>query len=80
MVIKTETCSFSEYRIYPGRGQKSVTKDGKVSLFLTKKNAKFASLKIKAQVITWTTAWRRMNKKIKTDEISKKRRKRQIKV
>jgi large subunit ribosomal protein L24e len=35
---------------------------------------------VKAQLITWTTAWRRMNKKIKTDELVKKRRKRQIKV
>ena len=48
MVIKTESCTFSEYRVYPGRGQRYVTKDGKTNLYLTKKNCKFAKLKIKA--------------------------------
>jgi len=36
--------------------------------------------KIKAQKIRWTTAWRRLNKKIKTDEISKKKKKRVVRV
>jgi ribosomal protein L24E len=47
MVIKTETCSFSEYRIYPGRGQKYVAKDGRTFLFLTKKNSTFSLRKVK---------------------------------
>ena len=47
MVIKTESCSFSEYRIYPGRGQKFVAKDGRSYLFLSKKNAKFARKKVR---------------------------------
>ncbi len=47
MVIKTESCSFSEYRIYPGRGQKYFAKDGKTYLFLTKKNACFSIKKVK---------------------------------
>ena len=47
MVIKTETCSFSEYRIYPGRGQKYVAKDGRTFLFLTKKNSTFSWRKVK---------------------------------
>jgi len=46
MVIKTESCSFSEYRIYPGRGQKYVAKDGRTFLFLTKKNATFSLRKV----------------------------------
>lgn len=29
MVIKTDLCSYTEYRIYPGKGQKFVAKDGK---------------------------------------------------
>ena len=47
MVIKTETCSFSEYRIYPGKGQKYVAKDGRTFLFLTKKNSTFSLRKVK---------------------------------
>ena len=30
--------------------------------------------KVKAQRIKWTTAWRRMNKKIKTGDLSRKKR------
>eukprot|EP00442_Polarella_glacialis_P040992 CAMPEP_0115152878 /NCGR_PEP_ID=MMETSP0227-20121206/66403_1 /TAXON_ID=89957 /ORGANISM="Polarella glacialis, Strain CCMP 1383" /LENGTH=43 /DNA_ID= /DNA_START= /DNA_END= /DNA_ORIENTATION= len=34
MVIKTDLCHYTEYRIYPGHGMKSVAKDGKAdSLF-----------------------------------------------
>ena len=29
MVIKTELCVYTEYKIYPGRGQKFIAKDGK---------------------------------------------------
>ena len=29
MVLRTELCSFSEYRIYPGRGLRYYGKDGK---------------------------------------------------
>ena len=36
--------------------------------------------KVKAQRITWTTAWRRMNKKIKTDEHLRKKKRRNVKV
>ena len=46
MVIKTEQCSFSEYRIYPGRGQKFVAKDGRTYLFLSKKCAKISQRKV----------------------------------
>jgi large subunit ribosomal protein L24e len=38
MVIKTELCIYSEWKIYPGRGQKFVAKDGRSSLFLSKKS------------------------------------------
>jgi len=34
MVIKTELCSFSEYRIYPGHGRRYVAKDGRLHIFL----------------------------------------------
>ena len=37
MVIKTETCNFSEFRVYPGRGSRFVAKDGRTSLFITRK-------------------------------------------
>lgn len=73
MVTKTEACSFSEYRIYPGRGKKFAAKDGKVYYFFSCKVASLFHQRKKAVKLTWTQAWRRFNKKIKVDEISKRR-------
>lgn len=80
MVIKTEPCTFCEFKIYPGKGQRYVAKDGKTSYFITKKARQLALKKVKAQKITWTISWRRHNKKITTDEQAKKKKKRAIKV
>ena len=78
MVIKTDICSFSEYRIYPGRGTRFVAKDGRTFLFINKKCLKFSLRKVKAQRITWTTAWRKHNKKIKTEDVGKKKKRRNL--
>ena len=80
MVIKTEPYTFSEFKIYPGKGQRFVAKDGRTSYFITKKARQLALKKVKAQKITWTISWRRHNKKITTDEQAKKKKKRAIKV
>ena len=37
MVIKTDPCAFTEYRIYPGKGRKFVSKDGKTHFFISTK-------------------------------------------
>jgi large subunit ribosomal protein L24e len=73
MVIKTEPCSFTEYRIYPGRGRKFAAKDGKVYYFITTKAASLFHQRKKAVKLTWTQAWRRFNKKTKVDEITRRR-------
>ena len=80
MVTKTDPCSFSEYRIYPGRGKKFAAKDGKVYYFFSCKIASLFHQRKKAVKLTWTQAWRRFNKKIKVDEISKRRTKRTTRV
>lgn len=73
MVTKTDPCSFSEVRIYPGRGRKFAAKDGKIYYFISTKVASLFHQRKKAVKLTWTQAWRRFNKKIKVDEISKRR-------
>merc|ERR1711897_93360 len=62
-----------EYRIYPGRGQKFVAKDAKVSFFISAKADSLFHQRIKPVKLRWTQAWRRMNKKGKADESTKKR-------
>ena len=73
MVIKTDLCSYTEYRIYPGSGQKFVAKDGKVHFFINAKADSLFHQRIKPVKLRWTQAWRRMNKKGKVDDQGKKR-------
>ena len=80
MVIKTDPCSFSELRIYPGRGRKFVAKDGKIFYFISTKTQSLFQQKKKAVKLTWTQAWRRFNKKIKVDDIVKRRTKKTTRV
>ena len=80
MVTKTEPCVFSEYRIYPGKGKKFVAKDGKIYYFISAKTASLFHQKKKAVKLTWSQAWRRFNKKIKADEIIKRRTKKTTRV
>ena len=80
MVIKTDPCAFSEYKIFPGRGSKFVAKDGKVFYFISKKTLSLYLHKKKAVKLTWTQAWRRFNKKLKVDDIAKRRTKKTVKV
>ena len=79
MVVKTELCNFSEWKIYPGTGVRFVAKDGRVSLFLSKRTRNFGLRKLKAQRLRWTTAWRRLHKKIKQSDAGKLKKKRVFK-
>merc|ERR1712060_410161 len=73
MVIKTDLCTYTEYRIYPGRGKRFIARDGKPSFFITAKVDSLFHQRIKPVKLRWTQAWRRMNKKGKVDEQAKKR-------
>ena len=64
MVVRTELCQFCEYKIYPGRGLRYVTRDGRVAIYINSKTMKFDKNKTKSHKIRWTTAWRRKNKKL----------------
>ena len=80
MVIRTEVCNFSEQRIYPGKGMRVITRDGKLVVFITRKCRSLYRRKVKSQVIRWTSVWRRLNKKLKTDETHKRKKRRQRRV
>ena len=80
MVIKTDTCEFSELRIYPGRGSHFAARDGKVHFFISSKTRSLFHQRIKPVKLTWTQASRRFNKKTKIVDIQKKRTKRTTRV
>ena len=68
MVTKTEICSYTETKIYPGQGRRFISKDGKTHYFVSQKARSMYHQKIKNVKLTWTQAWRRFNKKIKVDD------------
>lgn len=80
MVVKTDVCFFTEYKIYPGHGIRVVRKDGKLLAFINKKSRSLYHQKIKAQRLTWTQQWRRRHKKGKVETVNKKKTKRATKV
>lgn len=80
MVIKTDTCSFSELKIYPGRGSRFVARDGKMHYFISSKVKSLFHQRVKPVKLTWTQASRRFNKKTKVVDIQKKRTKRTTRV
>ncbi|KAL8438110.1 hypothetical protein ACSSS7_000475 [Eimeria intestinalis] len=87
--IKTELCSFSECRIYPGRGQKFVARDGKVHTYISSKCARLGRQKLKPAKLRWTLGpcaafcfkvWRRANKKSRGEAVAKRRTRKTTKV
>lgn len=74
MVIKTEVCAFCEDRIYPGHGSRLVRRDGQVLIFIDHKSSSLYLLRKKPAKLTWTVAWRRLNKKFTSIEKSARRR------
>ena len=73
MVTKTEKCSYTEFKIYPGRGRRFVGRDGKLHYLISSKVRSLFHQKIKPVKLTWTLVWRGFHKKIKVDDIVKKR-------
>merc|ERR1719346_553044 len=80
MVTKTERCAFTDFRIVPGRGSRFIAKDGRTHHLIGSKARSLFHQKIKPVKLTWTTAWRQFNKKVKVDDSTKKRARKTTKV
>ena len=72
MVIKYETCSFSDYKIAPGHGLKYAEVNGKTHMFINKKVHRLFLQGKKPLTIRWSTKWRTSHKKGKVEEQKKK--------
>ena len=68
MVIKYETCSFSDYKIAPGHGLKYAEVNGKTHMFINKKVHRLFLQGKKPLTIRWSTKWRLSHKKEKKEE------------
>ena len=80
MVIKTDVCAFSEARVYPGHGIKYVRKDGQLVTFFSSKTKSLYLQRKKPAKLTWTVAWRRLNKKTQAIDVSRRKRNRARKI
>jgi len=74
MVIKTDTCFFTELKIFPGHGKRLVLKDGKLLAFINRKSRSLFLQRKRAQRLHWTQAWRRLHRKKGTvEQLAKKK-------
>jgi len=80
MVVNTELCALSEYRIYPGNGRLFIRRDGKPIWMGTSKAMSMTMQRKKAAKLVWTQAWRRLHKKGLSETTTKKRRARTGKI
>merc|ERR1712010_118041 len=74
MVVKTELCNYSGFRIYPGHGKKFVRGDQKMFTFINAKSERCFKMKRRNLTTKWTVHYRRINKKGTLEESEKKRR------
>jgi len=73
MVVKTETCSFSGLRIYPGHGIYFVRGDSKGFKFLNRKIKSLFTQRLNPRKLAWTIMYRRMHKKGTLEDTQKKK-------
>ena len=73
MVIKTEICAFSEYRIYPGTGMLYIRRDCRPVSLGSHKAKCMMEQRMKPAKLVWTQRWRIQNKKGLSETSTKKR-------
>jgi len=83
MVIKYQTCAFSEFKIAPGHGIRYCEVNGKTHIFITKKVRRLFRHGKKPLNIRWTPKWRLSHKKGKVEEakhkVNRQKKERQVK-
>ena len=73
MVVKTDTCSFSGLRIYPGHGIFYVRGDSKGFKFINRKAKSLFQQRLNPRKLAWTIMYRRMHKKGTLEDTGKKK-------
>merc|ERR1712048_12994 len=79
MVVKTELCNFSGYRIYPGHGRRFIRGDSKPFWFLDSRSHRSFNLKRNPRKLNWTQLYRRLHKKGALEVVTKRRTRRTVK-
>ncbi|KAJ2079010.1 60S ribosomal protein L24 [Coemansia sp. RSA 988] len=74
-----EICNLSGYKIYPSRGRTFVSADSKTYRFLSSKTESLFHQNKKARLLAWTPIFRRLQRKGVSEEVAKRRTRRNIK-
>lgn len=73
MFSRTQVCSFSGFKVYPGRGIKFVRGDARTFIFYSNKSyAQFAH-KRNPRTCAWTLPYRQQHRKGQSEEVAKKK-------
>merc|ERR1712198_635415 len=78
-IMKIQLCSFSGYKIQPGRGKTMVRTDGRVMVFLNSRCEAQYLMKKNPREVRWTVLYRRLHKKGVEEEVAKRRTRRTTK-
>merc|ERR1711970_626209 len=74
MVVKTDLCNYSGFKIYPGHGKRYIRLDQKMFTFINGKVEACQLMKRRNLTTKWTAHYRRINKKGTLEETERKRR------
>ncbi|ORX37755.1 ribosomal protein L24e-domain-containing protein [Kockovaella imperatae] len=77
--MRVDRCDFSGFKVYPSKGKIYVRGDSKSFRFLNSKNESLFLQRKNPRKIAWTQVYRRMHKKGITEEVAKKRSRKNIK-
>ncbi|KAJ1959834.1 60S ribosomal protein L24 [Dipsacomyces acuminosporus] len=77
--MKLEICSFSGYKIYPSRGRTFIRGDSRTFHFLNSKTESLFHQHKNPRKIAWTVVFRKMHRKGISEEVAKKRTRRNVK-
>ncbi|KAL1406455.1 60S ribosomal protein L24 [Vanrija albida] len=78
--MRIERCDFSGAKVYPSRGKTYVRGDSKTFRFIGSKAESLFLQRKNPRKIAWTQVYRRMHKKGITEEVAKKRSRKNVKV
>ncbi|PXF44857.1 60S ribosomal protein L24 [Gracilariopsis chorda] len=78
MVVKTDLCNYSGFRIYPGHGRRYIRIDGRQYVFVNAKSEASFHMKRKPAKHSWTQLYRRLNKKGVQEETQRRRTRRKM--
>ncbi|KAI8321827.1 60S ribosomal protein L24 [Martensiomyces pterosporus] len=77
--MKLEICSFSGYKIYPSRGRTFIRGDSRTFHFLNSKTESLFHQHKNPRKLAWTVVFRKMHRKGISEEVAKKRTRRNVK-